>query len=116
MQTVAPNSLLNEASFLAELASLDRGLTTKRQSPVPDVEQRYEALPDVSGPVRTTPPGMFADESEPAAVVELHEGPSVLGQVAAAAMFVLMMGVGAAGAAVVFHEQVARILAGLRIQ
>ena len=53
---------------------------------------------------------MFVDEAEPAAV-EVQETPSILGQFAAAAMFVLMMGVGAAGAAVVFHEQVARILA-----
>jgi hypothetical protein len=41
----------------------------------------------------------------------VSEGPSILGQLAAAAMFVLMMGVGAAGAAVVFREQVARIVA-----
>ena len=104
------SSLLNESGFLRELASLDEGLTTKRRSPLPAVEKRYEPLPDVSASVRTTPPGMFVDETEPAAV-DVAEPPSILGQAAAAAMFALMIGVGAAGAAVVFHEQVARILA-----
>jgi hypothetical protein len=53
---------------------------------------------------------MFADEPK-AVADEPEDRPSIAGQVAAAAMFVLMMGVGAAGAALVFHEQVARILA-----
>jgi hypothetical protein len=109
MQTAGPDSLLNEAGFLAELASLDDGLTHRRTL-VPIAQQRYEPLPDSSKPVRTTPPGMFADEHEPAPV-EVDEAPSFVGQLAAAAMFVLLMGVGAAGAAVVFHNQVARILA-----
>ena len=109
MQTAGTDSLLNEAGFLAELASLDDGLTHRRP-PVPIAQTRYEPLPDSSTPVRTPPPGIFADEPEPAAV-EAGETPPLLGQLAAAAMFVLMMGVGAAGAAVVFHEHVARILA-----
>jgi len=92
MQTLTGESLLDEAGFIAELATLEDGLTTTRQSPL------------------TTPPGMFVDESGPAAD-ELEEAPSVLGHLAAAAMFVLMMGVGAAGAALVFHDRVARILA-----
>jgi len=111
MQTASSDSsLLNESGFLRELASLDDGLTTKPQPPAAAGAMRYEPLPDVSTPVRTMPPGMFADVPEPAAA-EIDDAPSVLGQFAAAAMFVLMMGVGAAGAAVVFHEQVARILA-----
>src|SRR5712671_1527078 len=97
--TVGPDSsLLNESGFLRELASLDDGLTMKRRAPLSAAEKRYEPLPDVSAPVRTTPPGMFADETEPAAV-DVPEAPSISGQFAAAAMFVLMMGVGAAGAA-----------------
>ena len=111
LTTVGPDSsLLNESGFLRELASLDNGLTTNRKSPLPVVNERYEPLPDVSTPVRTTPPGIFADEPAPAAP-EVEQTPSFAGQLAAAAMFVLMMGAGAAGAAVVFREQVARILA-----
>jgi hypothetical protein len=110
MQTIAPDSLLTETSFLAELASLDEGMTVKRRSPLPAVEQRaYEPFPELPVPVRASPPGMFADE--PLAAADVEDGPSALGQLAAAVMFVLMMAVGAAGAAVVFHEQVARILA-----
>jgi hypothetical protein len=59
---------------------------------------------------RTTSPGRFVEADDASA----EEGDAVVslpGRMAAAAMFVLMMGVGAAGAAVVFHTQVARIIA-----
>ena len=105
---VSDSTLLNESGFLRELESLDNGLLTQRRSSLPVAEQRYEPMPD-SSPARTTPPGMFADEPAEAAV-EVAEGHALFGQFAAAAMFVLMMGVGAAGAAVVFRDQVARIL------
>jgi hypothetical protein len=109
MQTVTADSLLNEAGFLVELESLDEGLTTKGRSSLPANGQlAYDSLPELTTPIRTTPLGMFADSPEPGAEMpEAHR--SVLGQVAAAAMFVLMMGVGAAGAALVFHERVVRI-------
>ena len=111
MSTISDHSLLTESGFLKELASLDEGLTVSRRSPASAaVEARYEPLSDVSTPARTTPPGMFADHAKPAAAA-VPEGPTLLGQVAAAAMFVLMMGVGAAGAAVIFRHQVERILA-----
>jgi hypothetical protein len=104
MQTIATDSLLDEADFVAELATLEDGMTMK---------PREYALPsEVLAPVSTRPPGKFVDAQEPSARVEATDGDSsAMRQIAAAAMFVLMMAVGAAGAAAVFHERVARILA-----
>jgi hypothetical protein len=96
--STAQESLLDEADFLAELATLEDGMTTRRRSPLALEDHAYEAV--------SREPAF-----EPLTLSEEREGaPSLLQQVAAAAMFVLMMGVGAAGAALVFHAQVARIL------
>lgn len=115
MHTVAPESvpesLLDEADFLAELSSLEHGLAEK---PRPRTE-----LLELSTPARTTAPGKFFEPvgkpAEPAPSVEEEDNSPVVGRLAAAGMFVLMMGVGAAGAMLVYHERVARILATLRI-
>ena len=65
--------------------------------------------------MRTERPGKFWEPERPterATFVEEHEDDSpAVGRVAVAGMFVLMMGVGAAGAMLVYHERVARILA-----
>ncbi len=84
VQPTKPESLLDAADFLAELEGLEDGLTNGRGSPRPVTP----VVDDVAG-----------DES------------TMVGRIALAALFVLMMGVGAAGAAAVFHERVARILA-----
>jgi hypothetical protein len=113
MHTVAQDSLLDESDFLAELSSLEHGMAVK---PRPLSEPT-----EMPSPVRMFPPGKFVDEPQSyAAIVEDAEGDQgndapVLGRLAAVGMFVLMMGVGAAGAALVFHDQVARILTSLRI-
>ena len=101
--------LLDEADFLAELATLEDGLTTGRRSPLPVEDRAYDAVSNLPAPIRTyerTVERTF----EPIADEERDEPPTLLRQVAVAAMFVVMMGVGAAGAALVFHAQVARIL------
>ena len=111
MHTVASESLLDEADFLAELALLEHGLPEKRQPLLAD-EAR---LPDVLAPVRTEKPGKFWEPERPterATFVEENEDDSpAVGHFAVAGMFVLMMGVGAASAMLVYHERVARILA-----
>src|SRR4051812_42626881 len=89
------DSLLDEVDFLAELGNLEDGLSVKRPE------------------YRSTPHGKFAEQA-PAAATDVDDdlaGPTIAGQIAAAAMFVLLMGAGAAGAALVFHERVVRILA-----
>ena len=100
------DSLLDEADFLEELGNLEDGMTVKRRE--------YEPIPDLTTPVRATPLGKFPEPAPVAAVPDVDDeraGPTMAGQIAAAAMFVLMMGAGAAGAAMVFHERVVRILA-----
>ena len=61
MHTVASESLLDEADFLAELALLEHGLPEKRQPLLAD-EAR---LPDVLAPVRTEKPGKFWEPARP---------------------------------------------------
>jgi len=87
MHTSTGGSLLDEREFLAELAQLEKGMTTRRRTPL------APATTDAAAP-----------EVE-------HAEPSLRWRLAALAIFVFFVGVGAAGAAVVFHEQVARILA-----
>ena len=108
MHTVTSESLLDESDFLAELSSLERGLPEKPPS--------VSAVLELPEPARITSPGKFWDHPlpAPAAPVEDDDAP-FLGRLATAGMFVLMMGVGAAGAALLYHERVARILASLRI-
>jgi len=126
LQHAIAASLLDEDSFMSELKNLEVGLTSVRKAPIPIDEDGIDsvglAMFDLPEPVRT--PGMFVDGKD--AVVDDDErvtpgidgvekvivhGPSLLWRMTAAALFVLMMGVGAAGAAVVFHERVARIVA-----
>lgn len=107
MQTANTESLMDEAGFLAELDGLEDGMTgTQRAAAV---------IAELPVPARTTPQGKFDDEEHIAPVVSVERDGgdrlSIGQQVMAATMFVLMMGVGAAGAAAVFHERVARILA-----
>ena len=107
MQTQSLEPLLDEADFLAELVNLDRGLAVTRGTPYPSPQQkRFDPFPGLPSPV-------LAPEPEPhETITEEPDAPSsMVWRVAAAAMFVLMMGVGAAGAAVVFHDGFARILA-----
>ena len=112
MRKVTPESLLDEADFIAELGSLEHGMTENRQPP------SLSSVKEPPGPVRTAPPGKFADDvrsraaSEP--VFEDDDSPA-FGRLATVAIVVLMMGVGAAGALLVYHERVARIIATLRI-
>ena len=100
MNTAGSESLLDEADFLAELASLENGLPEKRRSPL--------ALPESALP----PPAPMAEAYVDVDDAEDDDSP-VLGRFAAAGIFVLMVGVGAASAVLVFHERVARILAAL---
>ena len=101
------DSLLDEADFLAELESLDVNVAAKRQSP--------DVIPDLDGPVRTLPPGKFADDPQTGGFFATAEdaGASGLGLsgVATVGYFVLMTAVGAAGALLVFHNRVALLLA-----
>ena len=129
MQTqTAAESLLDEASFMAALGNLEAGLTSPKrpaQSIVPPVATPVAvakksidtSLDSFDWPAPVKASGMFVDDEEPAEPVmdgvgsPIVQGPSLLWRATAAAMFVLMMGVGAAGAAAVFHERVARIVA-----
>src|SRR5436305_6921045 len=107
MQTVATDSLLDEEKFLAELATLEQGMTVKPRT--------RESLEDLSTPIRTAALGKLVDPA--IATGGEDEGRSAqIGQAAAAMIFVLMMVVGAAAATAVFHERVGLILASLRIQ
>ena len=133
LQAAIAESLLDEATFMAELGNLQAGLTSLQESPRP-LEPPVEPSVDVSGkssartrtldsfdwPEPVEAPGMFVDEAPVEQMTdgvgnELVDGPSLLWRITAAAMFVLMMGVGAAGAAAVFHERVARIVATWQI-
>jgi len=96
MSTVATDSLLDEADFLAELGRLDTGMTAKRRSLE---EHMIEAAAQQPAPI------------EPAAV---QEESVVLGRVAAIGFLVLMAAVGAAGAVLVFHDRLGLLLS--RIQ
>ena len=99
IQDAIAASLMDENSFMSELKSLEAGLTSVRKASSP-IEDHTERLT----------PGI--DEVGQAIV----HGPSLLWRMTAAAMFVLMMGVGAAGAAAVFHQRVARIVAAWQRQ
>jgi hypothetical protein len=106
MQTPSLEPLLDEADFLAELANLDHGLAATRRTPLPPVERQ------ATDPYPGLPSAGAAPEREQHVADEEHDAaPSIVWRVTAAAMFVLMMGVGAAGAAVLFHDRVARLLA-----
>jgi len=107
MQTSTGESLLDEADFLAELATLEDGLSAERRSPRP-----VESPNDTAGvqAMFGLPAPVWAPEPVTPAV-ERDLPLSLVSQVMAAAMFVLMMGVGAAGAALVFHDRVSQLLA-----
>ena len=106
MQTPSLEPLLNEEDFLAELVNLDRGLSATQRTPLPPVQQKVlDPFPGLPSAVLTPEP------EQGVATEELDAAPSIVWRVVAAAMFVLMVGVGAASAAVVFHDRVARILA-----
>ncbi len=104
MQTSIGASLLDEQEFLAELAHLEQGMTAKRRTPAAPAMAEFAAFWDEASTAQA--PAVIED----AAAVDARPHP-LLGRAAAVAMFVFFMGVGAAGAAVVFHAQVARILA-----
>jgi hypothetical protein len=102
-------SLLDEDEFMAELGNLERGLTSSRprgQATNP----RPVALDFRAGPRK---PGMFVEDEPVAGQADdvAPARPTLMWRLTATAMFVFMMGVGAAGAAAVFHERVARIVA-----
>ena len=106
MHKVPPESLLDEADFLAELGSLEDGMTENRQPP------SLSSVQEPPGPVRTAPPGKFVDDVRPRASEPVFDDDSpALGRLATIGIVVLMMGVGAAGAMLVYHERVARLLA-----
>lgn len=107
MQTAITHSLLDEDGFLAELGSLGAGPMSKRKSPGP-AGHRIDDSVDTAFDWPARAPGRRIDPVEDEV---LTTKPSVLWRVTAALMFVLLMGVGAAGAAAVFHERVARIVA-----
>jgi len=111
MQTPSLEPLLDEADFLAELVNLDHGLAATRRTPLPPVER-----PAAFDPFPGLPSAALTPEPERNVAAEEPDAPSsFIWRVTAAAMFVLMMGVGAAGAAAVFHERVERIVTNLTI-
>lgn len=134
IQQAIAASLLDEDSFMSELKSLEVGLTSMRKAPSAIQQESVDsigmAMFDLPEPVRT--PHMFVDDDDAIeadvkrltprvddagrAGSDIVHGPSLLWRMTAAAMFVLMMGVGAAGAAAVFHERVARIVAAWQQQ
>lgn len=131
LQHAIAASLLDEESFMSELKNLEVGLTSMRKAPSPIEQDNIDsvglAMFDLPAPVRT--PGMFVDDGDAMAADDerltpkidevgnvIVHGPSLRWRVTAAAMFVMMMGVGAAGAALVFHDRVARIVAVWKIQ
>jgi len=105
MRTATAKSLLDDADFFAKIETLDDGLTEQHcpQPVEPPVgsdcfEARYDLPPFVLTPEGPVP-------------AEKRDGPPTpVARMVAAAMFVLMMGVGAAGAALVFHDRVSRLL------
>ena len=110
MQTATAHSLLDEVGFMAELGGIETGLRSVRTSCAADakVGTKIDAALDTSfdWPAPAAASASFVDD-EP----QEDEGPSILWRLTAVVMFVLLMGVGAAGAAAVFHERVARIVA-----
>ena len=112
METAAMDSLLDEADFLAELGNLEQGMTTTRRSTLADTP-----MPDTGAAARTTPLGKFIDEPAPAPTPEAGAAPEpvfVISGVVAFGFFLLMTVVGAAGAALMFHNRFALMLS--RIQ
>ncbi len=114
----AGQSLLDEVGFMAELGDLEAGLTsTRHTSPPAGVKIDSSLDTSFDWPAPVTMSGKFAnDDPAPKPMTDdvgcpIVEGPSVLWRVTAVAMFVLLMGVGAAGAVAVFHERVGRIVA-----
>jgi hypothetical protein len=89
--------LLDEADFLAQLGTFEDGIPAQRRESKP--------IPGLPTPLRMTPNRSVHDDDDGDA------GPTIMEQIAAAAMFALLIGVGAAGAAMVFHERFVRILA-----
>ena len=111
MQTPSLEPLLDEADFLAELVNLDHGLAATRRTPLPPVDQTA-----VFDPFPGVPSAVLSPEPEPNVATDEPDAPSsFIWRVTAAAMFVVMMGVGAAGAAAVFHDRVERIVTNLAI-
>ncbi len=132
MQTAIADSLLDEATFMAELGDLTAGLASLKKSPqsldlpmdaavVLPKKASAKNLDSFDWPAPVEAPGMFVDDEAPIERMTdgvgnaIVQGPSLLWRVTAAAMFVMMMGVGAAGAALVFHERVARIVAAWQV-
>ena len=112
MQTPSIEPLLDEADFLAELVNLDHRLAAPRRTPLPPVEPRaFDPFPGLPSAALTP------ERERHVATTEDPDAPSsMLWRLTAAAMFVLMMGVGAAGAAMVFHDRVERIVTNLTIR
>ena len=105
--TIDADSLLDEAEFFAELEGLEQGMTVTRQ-PATSID---EPMP----PARTRPFGKFADAAvEGKQQTAAAPADALISRAVAVGFFVLMVMVGAAGAALVFHDRVALILS--RIQ
>ncbi len=132
MQTAIADSLMDEATFMAELGDLTASLASLKNSPQSlDMPLAAAvALPTKSSaknvdsfdwPAPIEAPGVFVDDEAPVEQTidgvgnAFVQGPSLLWRMTAAAVFVMMMGVGAAGAALVFHERVARIVAAWQV-
>jgi hypothetical protein len=97
MHTVTPESLLDEADFVSELSSLEHGLMENRPPP------SLSSVTEPPAPLRTAPPGKFVDDVRPSPRSVEDEDSPRLGRLATVGMLVLMMGVGAAGALLVYH-------------
>jgi hypothetical protein len=105
--TVGADSLLDEAEFFAELEGLERGMTTTRQPAI--------SIEELPAPARTRPLGKFADDAVDARrETPAEPGGGSISRVVAVGFVVLMAVIGAAGAALAFHDRVALILS--RIQ
>src|SRR2546430_8785344 len=93
MQTPSLEPLLDEADFLAELVNLDHGLAVTPRTPLPPVDRTavFDPFPGVPSAVLSPEPEQHVSTEEPDAPS------SFIWRVTAVAMFVLMMGVAAAG-------------------
>ena len=112
-----PRSEISEAG-LTSPKRLAQSIVPPVPTPVVVAKKSIDtSLDSFDWPAPAKASGIFVDDEEQAEPVvdgvgnPIVQAPSLLWRATAAAMFVLMMGVGAAGAVAVFHERVARIVA-----
>jgi hypothetical protein len=106
---LAVESLLDEAEFVTELQRLEQGLAVAPKR-ISRALPALDAMADLPRPPKA--PGVFAHDVERDDALDVPAArPSLLWRLTAAVAFVCLIGVGATGAAVVFHDQVSRLVA-----